>query len=199
MLVTKFEQLDAILRQKKGYLLTADVLAAGISKTHMQEYVRRNELERIAPGIYISVDAWEDELYLISLRNQGAVLSHETALHLHDLMEREPITVSLTVNRSYNATHLRQKGYKVYTVSSELLKLGKTTIHTAFGNPVCVYDPERSICDMVKNKAKMDIQIFQYAMKEYMASSTKNLSRLMQYAKVMKIEDRIRMYTEVLL
>lgn len=35
MLVTKFEQLNAILSQENDYLLTADVLAAGISKTHM--------------------------------------------------------------------------------------------------------------------------------------------------------------------
>ena len=45
----------------------------------------------------------------------------------------------------------------------------------------------------------MDVQIFQYAMKEYMAGSQKNLNHLMAYAKKFRIEPVIRTYTEVML
>ena len=58
---------------------------------------------------------------------------------------------------------------------------------------------DRTICDMIKIKDKMDIQVFQYAIKEYMKQKDKNLFNLMKYAKLMHIEDVVRIYTEVLL
>lgn len=197
--MTKQDIMDNLLEQNNGYLLTADVVGAGISKPYMQDFVKKRSLERVAQGVYMSEDAWLDELYIIHLRNKEVVFSHETALHLHGLMEREPTEIMLTVGRAYNASHLRSKGYLVHTVSKELLEMGKATAETAYGNTVSVYDIDRTICDMVRCKDKMDIQVFGTAMKEYMQSRKKNLNSLMTYAKAFGIEDTVRMYTEVML
>ena len=70
-------------------------------------------MERVARGVYLSADAWPDELYLLSLSNSRIVFSHETALFLHGLMEREPKDTSVTVRAGYNASHLRSKGIRV--------------------------------------------------------------------------------------
>ena len=72
-------------------------------------------------------------------------------------------------------------------------------MRTNLGNPVYCYDMERTICDCISNKEHMDIQMFQYAVREYMRRPEKNLTRLMDYAKRMKIDSAIRTYTEVLL
>ena len=45
----------------------------------------------------------------------------------------------------------------------------------------------------------MDVQVFQYAMKEYMGSTHKNLNHLMTYAKKLHIDSAVRTYTEVML
>ena len=58
---------------------------------------------------------------------------------------------------------------------------------------------ERTICDLVRAKDKKDPQMFAYAMKEYAKSPSKNLPRLMKYAKEFGIEVEIRQYMEVLL
>ena len=57
---------------------------------------------------------------------------------------------------------------------------------------------ERTLCDSLRYKDKMDIQVFQYAVREYMSNGQKNLNRLMAYAKIFKIESLVRTYTEVL-
>ena len=72
--------LDNMLKQQNGYLKTADVVACGISKSYLSEYVRKNGLIRVAHGVYADSDIWPDELYLISVRNQRTCFSHETAL-----------------------------------------------------------------------------------------------------------------------
>lgn len=197
--MTKQEIMDELVERNNGFLLTADVVAAGISKPYLSEYVRKHNLERVAQGVYLSEDAWLDELYIIHLRNREAVFSHETALYLHGLMEREPSCTMLTVNRTYNATHLRSRGCKVHTASPEILALGRTEMETNFGNRVCVYDMDRTLCDMIRCREKMDIQVFQTAMKEYMRSDRKNIPNLMRYAKALGIEETVRMYTEVML
>ena len=197
--MTKFEKLDNLLRESNGYLQTAQVLKEGISKPTLAAYVRDRGMDHVAQGVYRAKDWWEDSLYQLQLLNRKAVYSHETALHLQGLMEREPRNISCTVPAGYNATHLRKRGIQVFQVKAETYELGKREVITAFGNTVIAYDRERTICDILKHKDKMDIQIFQYAIKAYMASNEKNLHMLIMYAKQMKVEALVRTYTEVLL
>jgi predicted transcriptional regulator of viral defense system len=191
--------LDKMLDDGNGYLRAEDVTARGISRTCLSEYVKKRNLERVARGVYCSDDAWPDALFLLGIKNKGICFSHEVALHIHGLMEREPTNVTVTIKTGYNASHLRDQGVRVHTVSQELFVLGITTAQTAYGNVVSVYDRERTICDIIKAKEKMDIQVFQTALKEYMSSSGKHLPNLMRYAAAMRIEEAVRRYTEVML
>ena len=107
--------------------------------------------------------------------------------------------MTVTIPRGYNATHLRNKGVKVITKSDEIYNLGITTVKTFLGNSVKVYDIDKTICDCVKYKDKLDIQVFSYALKEYIKRKDKNLVNLITYAKKMKIEKEVRKYIEVLM
>lgn len=197
--LNKTELLDNLVKTGNGYLCTADVVKNGVSKPMLAAYVAKRKMQRVAQGVYLSEDAWPDELYILCLTNRKTVYSHDTALMLHGLMEREPAQISVTVPASYNATHLRKKGVRVYQAKPEFASLGVVKTQTIFGNSVPVYDLERCICDAIRRKEDMDVQVFQYALKEYAASKQKNLHRLMCYAKMLHLEPQVRMYTEVLL
>ena len=197
--MTRFDVLDNLVENGNGYLCTSQVIDAGVSKPTLAEYVSRRKMERIAQGVYLAEDAWPDELYLICLSNSRVVFSHETALMLHGLMEREPKIMSVTVKTGYNASHLRRKGIRVYQVKPDVYDLGIEEAQTRFGNTVRSYDMDRTICDILRYKDAMDVQVFQYAMKEYMGSTQKNLNHLMAYAKRFQIESAVRTYTEIML
>ena len=66
------------------------------------------------------------------------------------------------------------------------------------GNLVKVYDKERCICDLIKDRKKYEIQLYQTAIKEYMSSKEKNLSRLIEYAVKLGVRDEVMMYVEVM-
>ena len=197
--MTRFDLLDEMVNDGNGYLRTADVVARGVSKPTLAEFVHARNMERVAHGIYLAEDAWEDKLFQLAASNSRIIFSHETALHLHGLMEREPGNICATVMTGYNATHLREKGVRIYQVRKEIYDLGLTGASTTWGHTVPAYDMERTICDIIRYKDEMDIQIFQYAMKEYMASNQKNLNHLMQYARLLHVEDKVKIYTEVML
>jgi predicted transcriptional regulator of viral defense system len=197
--MTRFDVLDKLVETGNGYLCTSQVVENGISKPTLAQFVRVRNMGRVARGVYLAENAWPDELYLLSLSNSQVVFSHETALFLHGLMEREPKFTSVTVKAGYNATHLRKKGIRVYQVKPDLALLGVMDVQTGFGNMIRAYDMERTICDILRYKESLDVQVFRYAMKEYMASDRKNLNHLMAYAKKFRIESVVRTYTEVML
>lgn len=197
--MSQFDVLDELVENGNGYLQTFQVLKNGVSKPTLAEYVNQRRMERVAQGLYLAEDAWQDDLYTLHLKNQRIVFSHETALMLHGLMEREPKDISVTVRAGYNASHLRKKGVRVYQVKAKVFDIGIVEAKTFFGNTVRTYDMERTICDILRKKEKMDVQIFKYAMNEYMASRYKDLNHLMEYAKLFNIESDIRVYTEVML
>ena len=191
--------LDKLVDAGNGYLTTAQVLESGISKPTLAAYVKEQNLRRVGYGIYLADDAWEDSLYQLHLLNKKVIFSHETALFLHGLMEREPARICVTVPAGYNATHLRKRGIQVTQEKVETYGVGACSVRTDFGNSVCAYDMDRTLCDIIKNKASMDVQVFQYAMKQYMVSNKKNLNHLGEYAKNLGIESQLRIYTEVML
>lgn len=197
--MSTFETLDELAAQGNGYLLTSQVVDRGISRPALAAYVRKNGMERVERGVYLAKDAWEDALYQLCVANARLVFSHETALHLHGLMEREPGCVSATVCAGYNATHLRRRGVRVFQTGRELYELGATDVRTSFGNMVRAYDMERTLCDIIRRKDDMDVQVFRYAVREYMASGEKDLHRLMGYAEKLRVRDAVRTYTEVML
>lgn len=197
--MTKYEEIIKMINKYNGYILSSQVVEAGISKTYFKEIIEKEDLEKVANGIYISPDTLADDLYIESLKSKKIIYSHETALYLHGLMEKEPYTTMITVPKNYNAQNFRKKGYKVFTTKDEVLNLGVTEINTVFGNKVRVYDIDRTICDIIKIKDEMDIQTFQTAIKEYVLNQSKNLNNLIYYAKALNIEKKVRMYMEVLL
>ena len=64
---------------------------------------------------------------------------------------------------------------------------------------VPVYDMERTICDLLRSRSRIEIQTFQGALKAYARRKDKNLRALMQYAGMFKVETILRQYLEVLL
>ena len=202
MIVTRserFEQLDRLLTEHDGMLQTAQVIASGIVKPIFYEYVKEKNLQQVAHGIYVSEDAWVDAMFLLHLRCNQAVFSHESALFFHDLTDREPSKYSVTVRRGYSPTRLKAEGLSVYTMKPELFDVGLSSGQTPFGHTVPVYDMERTICDLLRSRSRIEIQIFQGALKAYARRKDKNLRALMQYAGMFKVEKILRQYLEVLL
>ena len=194
-----FDVLDALVRGGNGVLRTADAVAAGITRPVLGNYVRERDLERVGHGLYLAPDAWKDGMYLLHLRCPQAVFSHDTALFLHDLTDREPNPYSITVKTGYNPASLQADGIKVYTIKKELHDVGIVTMNTPFGNPVPVYDMERTICDLIRSRSGIEMQTFQDALKQYAKRKDKDLRKLMRYAQMFRVEKLLRQYLEVLL
>ena len=188
------------LVQGHDYLTPKIAEDSGISKFKFYKYIRENGLEPVSRGVYSTGTDWIDELYVLHKRCPNAVFSHDEAFYYYGLTDREPLVHTLTIYSGYNAHRLIADGScKVYTVKRELLNIGKTVVKGNDGNMIPMYDLERTICDLIRSRNSIEIQDFNSALKAYVARNDKDLNRLMEYAKLFRVDNVIRRYMEVLL
>ncbi len=192
-------KLEELIDSKDGLILTKEVENEGIPRQYLTIFVKENRLERVDQGIYLTPDTFDDEMYRIQTKNTKAIFSHETALYLHDLTDRDPIKWSVTVPYGYNATHLKNEGVSVYTVKKSLYQMGLIDMQTIYNRPIKAYDKERTICDIVRNRNNMDIAILNNSIKRYLNLKDKNIPLLLRYAKELNVENILRNYVEILL
>lgn len=183
----------------KGILRTAEAEKAGISRTTLSSLVRNGTLERIAFGQYVLSGELQDDLFALQLRVQKLIYSHDTALFLHDLTDRTPFIFTATVPSSYKVSKTIRERSRIFYIKPELHDLGVTLIDSKMGHVVKGYDVERTICDVIRSRRRLDEQIVLDAIKRYAASKSKDLNKLHIYSEKLQIAGIVRRYLEVLL
>lgn len=194
--MNKNEMMVKYSNDNEGIIRLKDIIDLGISKQYCLEFLKKNNYERIARGLYVSADLWVDDFYVLSYKYSKAVYSHETACYLLDMSDREPLYYSVTLPHGYKVDYLTKQGIKVYTSTNDRYQVGIIEVTTPNGHVVRCYDPERTICDIFR--ISIDPQDKQVAVKEYL-KKYKNISKLMQYAEIFKVDNKIKLYLEGLL
>jgi len=197
--MTDMAKLERLLTQGNGMFAAAQATEAGIHRQQLAGFVKSGILERAERGIYISPGGLDDALFWMQQRARKIVYSHETALFLHRMTDRTPIRYSITVPSSYKASEALKKSCKVYYIKQELMDLGKTEKMSGMGQVIVTYDLERTLCDIIRSRNKMDNQVVIEALKIYARSKDKNLHRLHKYAKNFGVGKILHQYLEVLL
>jgi predicted transcriptional regulator of viral defense system len=194
------QKIEAMLNDNKGIVTAAEVRLAGISPSYLAQMVQDGRLSRLERGLYALPQAYVDEMYELFAKNRYIVFSHLSALYLHGLTDRTPLKMTITVPRTKNVSKLLQTGLvKVKRSNPQTHGMGLIQMESSSGFLIPVYDMERTICDVVKAKEQTDPQILSDALKAYAKRKDKDLTRLTQYAKVLKIEGLLSSYMEVLL
>lgn len=172
----------------------------GYSRHVLWDLNKKNILERLRPGVYQVRGEIVDDFILISSNSKRIIFSHQTALYLQDLSDRTPNIFHISVPQGYNASHIKKRyeNLQVHYVKKEFFEIGLIQVKTPLGNFVPAYDRERTICDIINDREKMDKQIFTDGIRKYFKSSNKNLRKLIKYSKIFGIEEEVRTYIEVL-
>ena len=192
------EYKSKILKQfKNGYLTTKDVTDNNIPRTYLTKLMKENKIERVSRGVYIKKNELVDEFVILQSKSKNAIYSNTTALYLHGFSNRIPIKYDITINSGYNGSLQKEKNVNLFYTKKELLELGVTDYKLDSGNIIRVYDLDKTICDIIKNKKKIDAEIFNKAIREYFYSKKKNTLKLYEYAKRMNIYNKVRDTFEV--
>ena len=191
--------IETLLNESKSGTITASqVSEAGLHRSVLQKLVEDGSLEKVSRGLYIRSDAWEDDFYLLQQKYSRGIYSHGTALYLLGYSDRTPAKYTMTFPKGYNASSLKGEPLIVKHAIPANYELGRIQITSPAGNPIWIYDLERSLCDVLRGSS-CDIQIIVPAMKKYALSREKDIHKLMQYAEKLRVKPKVLRYMEVLL
>lgn len=188
-----------ILKNNNGFVTATQVTEAGIPRRCLSAMVEAGIIYKVERGIYALPEIWEDDLFFIQYRFSKGIFSHEAALYLHAMTDRTPISYTMTFPFGYNTVSVRRQGIIAKLATADTYELGITEVPSPSGNPLRVYDIERTLCDIVKVRHRADIQVINQAMKTYASSKDKDLAKLMDFAEKLRVKPKVLRYMEVLL
>lgn len=172
-------------------ILPANMLRPlNIDSKYLTILERNNVIERISRGIYILPDIFEDSYYTLGQKYKKVIFSHMNALYFYGLTEEFPHDYTVTVPRGYHVAEINKK-CNVFYVPNDFYELGLIEAKTPSGNIVKAYDIERCICDIIKDKGRMDLEQVKKVLKKYLKMPNKNIAKLQEYARKMNINNRV--------
>ena len=197
--MTESKRILELANQNNGMVTTAMVVGSGLSRGSLKYLADRGYMERTSRGVYILPQNWEDEFVNMQNRYKRGIYSLGTALFLCDLTDRTPGRFHMTFPSTYNLSNPKKVGIICNGAKEPLYSLGVTELTTPGGNIVRGYSAERTLCDILRARSHTDIQIVTDAFKRYSARKERNIPLLSEYAKALRVEDKVRSYLEMLL
>lgn len=191
--------LSELSEKNNGVLKIKDLTDLGVPKSSIYYFLKKYNYEKVGSGIYISKDAWLDRMKILQKRLKNAIFSHDTALFLFNMTDVAPSTYSMTVINGYNTRHLKNDPIRIFRTSKHLFDLGITEIETPFGNKVKVYNVERTICDLLRNRNKLDIRFIQEGLKNFIRTKNIDYRLLEEYSRKFRVSKILNTYLEILL
>ncbi len=195
---TNYSKIQKLFKNNGGFITRADIDSADISSWFLSDFVKRNNLIKVAPGFYASNDFLVDDLFVLQKRFSKYIFSGMSALYLHGLTDKIPAEIEVTAPQSYNPSRKVIDNLSIHKISNDdKYRLGIEEVKTMFGNIVKVYDAERTICDVIKYRDRYDSETFVKAVKSYI-KKTNNQIKLFRYARELGIEKKVYEVMQVL-
>ena len=143
-----YTQLLGVAYAQNGFVTSADAKALGINPLRLQDLARRGTAEKVGHGLYrlAGIPATPLDAYMeATLWPHGVrgVLSHETALDLHELCDVNPARIHVTVPKAYRP---RREIPKHYVLHGRNLAQEEQTLYE--GIPIVT--PFRAILDGIE-------------------------------------------------
>lgn len=183
--------------ETSGGMITAEYCREkNIPTVYLTRFVRQGILRKAANGIYLTEEGDFDEFYFFQYQYKKTIFSYETALYLMGVTDKIPQLIDVTVGYSYKFNEVTSK-LKVHYVKKEILNIGVREVKTMFSNTVRAYSYERTLCDFISHREKMDSEVYVKILRSYSSYREKDIHHLYDIAGKMNIVDEVREIMEI--
>lgn len=183
-----------IFERHNGIMRTKDLIHHRIYSVFVKKLIKEGYVEKIKYGYY----QWQDdrsfsEVAVIVRLFPDAVLCMESALQFYGYTDRTPSRWCLAVDKHSTKSRFKidYPVVKPYYIPKAQLELG---VDKAFieETQIKIFNREHVICDCLRHENKMDVEIFNKAIQAYIKDPKKNIPRILDYAKILRTETKMR-------
>lgn len=186
----KIAIIKQIMKYNNGVITTRLIEPFNINRQYLSILEKNKEIERVNRGIYISSNTIQDDFFIFQQKYKKAIFSHMTALYFYGMTEELPYNFTIRVPKDYHVDTVNEK-CNVFYSDNKVYELGISEVMTPNGNIVRAYDLEKSICDIIKSKNRMDFEQVKKVLRLYVKNKNKDIAKLSKYATEMKINDKV--------
>lgn len=193
------EKIKKLLKQSNGIITTKQIEQIGISRVHIKRFLEKGIITRIKKGIYISNNMIEDEFYILQMKNNNAIFSHNTAMYFFDVTERTPDKIDITVYSGYNKQRFPDY-VRIHYAKKEFLNLGVVKVKSPQGFYIKVYNLERTICDILRGRnTGIDKEQSNKFIRNVIMHGQIDINKLYEYAKKLKCMKKLEIVMELMI
>ena len=174
---------------------TETALARGIHPRDLYAARDSGEIAELSHGVFRRADAplaSFPDLLAVAYRTPRAVVCLLSAAAVHDLTDEIPAAVEIAVPRSSRPPRISFPPTRVFRFEPSTFELGLTHVEAAPGEPVRIYDPARTVVDLMRLRHRLGAPTALGALQRYLRRGDA------RPAELLKIAADLRVYGPVL-
>jgi len=190
-----------IAKVSNGFIRTGDLLRAGIRNENISILLKLGEIEKIKHGLYRLLQAPVSEYDTIIQATHclpRGVVCMLTALSYYGLTTVTPRDVNVAIENNRKFVLPSYPPIKLYYYTQEMYVAGISTI-IIDGAEIKIYDKEKTLCDCIKFRQQIGMDVVKEAMREYLHNSSRDLEKLKIYSKICRVKTTLEKYMEILI
>jgi predicted transcriptional regulator of viral defense system len=190
-----------IIQNRGGIIRTAEAMRAGIHPRTIYQLRDSGELEQLSRGVYRltgSGSISDPDLVIVTTRIPRAVICLVSALAFHEITTQIPHTVSIALPKGADSPRIDYPPISVHRFTGAALTEGVEE-HQIDHVSVKIFSPEKTLADCFKFRNKIGMDVVLEALKLYKARKKFNPGKLIEYAKICRVEKIMWPYLEAIL
>lgn len=194
------QRILTVFAEHHGYARTQDIRSRGIHNKYLQQLVTDGTILKLKHGLYCLTEIDDYVLYQEALFTiPEGIICMGTALAYYELTTWNPPEVHIALPRGRKIVLPDYPPIRLYHISTDIFSLGRTEIELGSGRNLTIYNRERVVCDAIRFRNKIGIDIMKEVLKEYIQNDYRDLNTLNGYARKLRIESVLNQYLDVLL
>ena len=155
---------------------------------NIKKAVENEEIFKIEKGLYSDRENVH-YLSIVTKKYPFAVISGHSAYYFYDFTDIIPNEITVCTSR--NATRIHDEEIRQIRMQDELYKIGITTMEYE-GNIINIYDKERLLIDLARNKNQMGYDLYKEIITSYrQIADSINMRKVEKYLSYFTNEDKI--------
>jgi len=190
-----------LFRQHGGILRTSEALRLGIHPRILYAMRDSGLLEQLSRGLFRLAELpplSNPDLTTVALKVPQAVICLVSALAFHELTTQIPHAVDIALPSGAERPRLDYPPLRIFWFSGPAWSEGVET-HLIDDISVRIYNLEKSVADSFKFRRKIGLDVALEALKLYRQHHGFDVSKLLHYACMCRVEKVMRPYLEALL
>ncbi len=189
------------LRRFRGLVRYSDMMRLGIHPETLARLLETGRVERMSRGLYCLTDLTPlrmPDLAVIAVRVPDAVICLTSALAFHHMTTQIPREVHVAIARGARAPRLDHPPILVYRFGASSFGAGVER-HSVDGFTVRVFDPEKTLVDCFKFRNTIGLDVAVEALKLYRERRRPRVKKILEYARVCRMERVMTPYLDAVL